>query len=244
MSTIKNDIQITPQDVFVASTTQGTDLGAQATTGDGRYFRYALVGATATVAGQLYQGPASDVVNFSPVGGIAIGQANVTGTNSFTLSTSLTLTANQLANGYMAGVVTPGIGQTYQVKSNSAVTSATGSVVTLLDPLRTNLSTASRVVFYPNMYSGIVVVGTAPTAPIVGVATTVIAAASYGWIQTKGPVGVLIGGTPGSGVAVGINLANTTGSVSLPTGAIFTEVGQMVATGASGEYDLVNMNLD
>lgn len=243
MSTIKNDIQIAPQDVYAASTTQQTDLGARATTGDGRYFRYALVGATATVAGQLYQGPASDVVNFSPVGGLAIGQANVTGTNSFTLSTSLTLTANQLAGGLMAGVVTPGIGQTYQVKSNSAVTSATGAVITLSDPLRTNLSTASRVVFYPNPYNGIVVVGTAPTAPIIGVAPSVIAAASYGWIQTRGSIGVLIGGTPGSGQPVGINLANTTGSVSLPTGVIFTEVGQALATGASGEYDLVNLSL-
>lgn len=244
MSTLKQNIQITPQDVFSTSSTQMTDLGALGTTGDGRYFRYAKVGATTLVPGQVYQGPASDATNFSPVGGLAVGQANATGSSSFTVNTSITLTANQLAGGLASIAVTPGQGYTYKIKSNSAVTSATGSVITLEDPLLTNISTASKVVFYPGAYNGIVVLGTAATSTPVGVAVYPVTNAQFGWIQTRGIVSALIGGTPGSGQPVGINLANTTGALSLATGTIFTEIGNMTATGASAEYDLVNLTLD
>lgn len=244
MSTLRANIQITPQELFTSSSTAGTDLGALATTGDGRYFRYVKAGATTLVPGQVYQGPASDVVNFSPVGGLGVGQANATGTNSFTISTSTTLTANQLAGGTVSVAVTPGQGYNYKIKSNSATSGATGCLVTLEDPLLTNLSTASKVVLYPNPYNGVVVVGTASTGPIVGVAVYPVVNAQFGWVQTRGPVSALIGGTPGPGTPVGINLANVTGTIAAPTGVIFTEVGNMTATGASGEYDLVNLSME
>lgn len=247
MSTLKNDISVMPQDLFTSSSTQGTVLGSRATTGDGRYFRYVLVGATALVPGQLYQGPASDATNFSPSGGLSVGQAVTTGSVAFTLSNSLTLTANQLAGGTMSVAVTPGQGYTYKVKSNSAVTSATSAAFVLEDPLLTNLSTASRVVFYPNPYNGIVVVGTAPTGPVVGTAIYPVTAAQYGWVQSRGPVSQLVtsSGTPAANQQVGLNLANVTGAVSTVTGtAIFTPVGMMVSTGSTGEYDLVDLFLD
>ncbi len=234
-----------PQDLFTSSSTQGTDLGAIATTGDGRYFRYAKVGATALVPGQVYQGPASDVTNQSPVGGLAVGQAQATGASSFTISTSTTLAANGLAGGFRSVAVTPGQGYNYKVKSNSATSSATGANIVLEDPLLTNLSTASRVVFSLNQYNGIVVMGQAPTAAVVGVAVYPVVAAQFGWIQTRGPASTLIQGTPGSGNAVGANALNITGAAGLSTGAIlFSPVGYMTATGASGEYDEVFLTLD
>lgn len=245
MSTLSKQIVIAPQEVYVFSSTQGTDLGQLATTGDGRCFRYAKAGTATAVPGQVHQGPASDAVNYSPVGGLSIGQANATGSfGPFTVSNSLTVTANALAGGYMSVAVTPGQGYNYKIKSNSAVSAATGLSITLEDPLQTNLSTASRVTFIPNAYNGIGVVPIVPTAQVVGVGVSAIPPANFGWIQTRGVASVLIGGTPGSGQPVGVNLSNTTGAAALATGVVFEKVGQMTATGASGEYDLVDLSLD
>lgn len=245
MSTLKNNIQIMPQELFTESSTQGTDLGALATTGDGRYFRYAKVGATALVAGKVYQGPAGDATNFTPSGGLAIGQSNATGSTSFTISTSTTLTANQLAGGFMSTCTTVGNGYCYKVKGNSATSGATGAVIYLEDPLKTNVTTATDVVFALNQYNGIVVLGQAPEASVVGVAVYPVTAAYFGWIQTRGVGSVLIQGTPGSGNPVGANPLNITGAAAFATGVItFNPVGYMVATGVSGEYDLVDIRID
>lgn len=245
MSTLKSDLQIQSEELYAYSSTQGQDLGSLATTGDGRYFRYAKMGATTGVPGQAFQGPASDATNLSPSGGLAIGQANATGSfGPFTISTSTTVAANALAGGIMSVAVTPGQGYSYKVKSNSATSAATGLSIVLEDPLQTNLSTASRVVFTLNPYNGVVVLGTAATNAVVGVPVVAIPPSNFGWIQTRGPASVYIQGTPASGNAVGVNLANTTGAVSPATGVIFSAVGSMTATGVSGEYDLVNLQLD
>lgn len=244
MSTLRNNLQIVPQELYTSSTTQGTDLGALATTGDGRYYRYAKVGATALVPGQVYQGPANSNANWNPVGGLGVGQAQATGQNSFTVSASITLAANDLAGGVMSVAVTPGQGYTYKVKSNSAVSAATGAVITLEDPLVTNLSVASRVVFYPNQYNGIVVVGTTPTAPIVGVAVYPVAATAFGWVQTRGLGSVLIGSTAAPGQQVASNgLNGTTGAVAPATGS-YGLVGMAVATANLGEYDVIQLSID
>lgn len=244
MSSLRANIQVQPQEIYTSSSTQGADLGALATTGDGRYFRYAKAGATALVPGQVYQGPANSNANWSPVGGLGVGQAQATGQSSFTVSASITLAANDLAGGLMSVAVTPGQGYSYKVKSNSAVSAATGAVITLEDPLVTNLSVASRVVFYPNVYNGIVVVGTTPTAPIVGVAIYPVTAAQFGWVQSRGLASVLIGATAAPGQQVASNgLNGTTGAVAPATGS-YGLVGMAVATANLGEYDLIQLQID
>ena len=248
MSTLRADLQIAPQELYTSSSTQGAQLGSLATTGDGRYFRYALAGATSLVAGQVYCGQSNSNANWNPSGGLAVGAATATGATQFNLNSSITLSANDLAGGVMSVVVTPGIGQTYKVKSNTAVAGATGCTIVLEDPLVTNLSTASRVVFYPNPYASVVVLGTTALGPVVGVAVYPVTNAQYGWLQTRGPAGVYIqaaSGTPAPGFPVGVNLANTTGALSTATGfAFFTALGTLCATGVSGEYDIVNLNID
>lgn len=233
-----------PQDLYTQSSTQGTNLGARATTGDGRYFRYALVGATALVPGQVYTGPNVAVASFNPSGGLAVASAAATGTTQVTSNTSQTLTANQTAGGIMSIAVTPGQGYSYRIKGNTAVSASTGAVYTLEDPLLTNLTTSSKFVVSLNQYNGITVLGTASNAAPVGVAIYPVTAAYYGWIQTRGIVSCLLQGTPGPGQSVGINLANTTGALSPATGVIYTPVGNSIATGASGEYDTVFLQLD
>lgn len=245
MSTLRNNVHVVGQEVFSSSSTQQMDLGAFATTGDGRYFRYVKVGATALTPGLVYQGPANDATNLNPAGGLAIGQANATGSyGPFTISASTTLTANQLAGAIMSVAVTPGQGYSYKVKSNSATSAATGASIVLEDPLLTNLSTASRVVFAQNVYNGIVVVGTTPTAPIVGVAVYPVAATQFGWVQTRGLAGVLIGSTAAPGQNVASNgLNGTTGAVAPATGS-YGLVGISVATANITEYDSVQLIID
>ena len=247
MSSLRDDIKIMPQDLYTVSATQGTDLGSLATTGDGRYFRYVKVGATALVPGQIYQGPATDAVNWSPAGGLGVGQANATGAASFTVSASTTVTANGLQDAIMSVAVGTGVGYTYRIKGNSATSGATGMVIYLDDPLQTNLATDSRVVFTPNLYNGVIVCGTTLSAVPVGTALYPVAAAHFGWLQTKGLVSqyVASSGTPATNQRVGFNLQTPTGAVATVTGtAVFTGVGVMSATGASGEYDLVDLELE
>ncbi len=244
MSTLRADIQVQPQEIYTDSSTQGADLGALATTGDGRYFRYAKVGASALVQGNVYQGPANDVVNYNPVGGLGVGQALATGGNNFTVSASTTLAANVLSGAEMAVVAGTGIGYSYRVKSNSATSAATGASITLDDNIVTNIGVSSRVVFYPNAYNGVVIVGTTPTGPIVGVAAYAVAATHFGWLQTRGLCGVLIGATAAPGQQVASNALNgTSGAVGPATGS-YGLVGISVATANITEYDLIQLTMD
>lgn len=244
MSTLKaSAISVAPQDIFTSSATQGTDLGAFASTGDGRYFRYFLNGAVTVVPGKMYQGPAQDATNQSPAGGLAVAAAAI-GATQITLTGSLTLAANLLAGGFMSVAITPGQGYTYKVKGNTAVTSATGCVVTLEDPLLVAFNTSSKVVFMLSPWNGAVVApGTLTSSPI-GVPIYPVVNAQYGWVQTHGPVGCLVTGTLGSaGLAVGMLVGGTIGSLA-PTIAGTNVLGFTMGICATTEYDLVFLQID
>lgn len=247
MSTLSKQISIAPQEVFVSSTTQGTDLGQLATTGDGRFFRYALAGGVNLVAGQLLQSPAGDATNLNPIGGLSIGQANATGSvGPFTISDSLTVAQNLVAGGQMVIVAGVATGFSYQIKSNSAVSSATGLTIVLADPLQQNLTTSTRVALVKNPYNGVIVAPATRTGSPVGVAVSNLASGTYGWIQTRGVAAVQTNttGVP-AGVAVGTNDANVAGGVTPSTGfALFAQVGYSIAPSASGHSSPTDLHLD
>lgn len=244
MSVLKTGaISVAPQDLFTSSTTQGTDLGAYASTGDGRYFRYFLNGAVTAVPGKMYQGPAQDATNLSPAGGLAVAAAAI-GATQVTLTGSLTLAANLLAGGWMSVAVTPGQGQYLKVKSNTAVTSAANCVVTLEDPLVVALNTSSKVVFVLSPWNGCVVAPGTLTAAPVGVPTFAVINAQYGWVQTHGPASCLLTGTFASaGLAVGMLVGGTIGSLA-PTIAGTNVLGYTMTIGATTEYDNVFLQID
>lgn len=243
MSTLKGRIGIAPQDVFTSSSTQQTDLGTLAETGDGRSFRYCLVGATSVVPGKVYQGPAQDATNMSPAGGLAVAAAAV-GATQVTLTGTLTLAANVLAGSFMSVAITPGQGYTYKVKSNTAVSSAANCVVTLEDPIQVALTTSSKVVFIQSPYNGIVVAPATLTAVPVGVGVYPITNAQYGWVQSHGPVGALVTGTfATAGLAVGVLVGGTIGSLA-PTIAGTPILGYTMGIAATTEYDMVFLTID
>ena len=243
MSVIKStDVSVAPQEIFTSSATQGTDLGALAATGDGRYFRYALAGATTLVPGTLQQSPAQDTTNQNPSGGLAVSAAAI-GANQVTLTGSLTLAANLLSGGWMSVNVTPGQGYTYKVKGNSAVSSATGCVVTLEDPLQVALTTSSKVIFTLSPYNGVIKTpATTLTGSVVGVAIYPIVNGQYGWIQVFGPCSLLgTGGTAvGSSLAAGSGTAG--GVITAVAGA--SVVGYTLGTFVTGEYDFAFITIN
>ncbi len=243
MSTLKANLLVTPQELYTSSTTQGTDLGAYATTGDGRGYRYFYNGGVAAVVGKVYQGPAEDATNQSPAGGLAVAAAAI-GATQVTLTGTLTLAANLLSGGFMSVVVTPGAGYTYKVKSNTAVSAAANCVVTLEDPIIVALTTSSKVVFHLNPYNGCVVAPTTLTAAPVGVAVAATPLNNYGWLQTHGPATCLVTGTFASaGLAVGILVGGTAGSLA-PAIAGTNVLGYTMGIAATGEYDAVFLTID
>lgn len=238
---LSGPVMVTAQGIFEQSTTQLHNLGVYAETTDGRGFRYCKVGATATVAGKVYQSRALDATNEQPSGGLAVA-AQAIGDTSVTLTGSLTLAADLLAGGYLSVNVTPGQGYVYRIKGNTAVAAAANCVVTLEDPLQVVLTTSSKVIVCAHPYNQVVIEPGTPTGAIVGVAQDIIAAASFGWLQTRGVASVLFTGTGVAGKAVGSLTGGTSGSVA-PAIAATNIIGYHMATGITAEYALIFLTL-
>ena len=229
-------------DLFSNSSVQLNNLGVYAESADGRGFRYSKVGAVDTVPGKVYQGAAQDTTNQNPSGGLGVAAAAV-GDTTVTISTSITLAADLLAGGYMSVNVTPGLGQLYRIKGNTAVTAATGCVITLEDPIRVALTTSSKVIVKTHPYSNIVVTPATETTNNVGVAHTILTAAYFGWVQTHGPASVLFTGTGAVGKAVGTLAGGTIGSMA-PAIAATPILGWHMGTGITGEYALIFLTIN
>ena len=179
------------QDVNTSSSTQQMTLGAYAETADGRGFRYCEIGATATVAGRIYQAAAEDATNFQDL----TAAVNSVGDTSVVTTSTPTITAAQatsLAGGTLVVVSdTLGSGRIYRIKSVAAVT-ATAATFVLEDPIAVATTGTVKIDVHPNPYRKVIIVPAgAATSAVVGVATSIITADEFGWLQTHGPAPVL-----------------------------------------------------
>jgi hypothetical protein len=217
-------------------------LGSIGYTPDGRKFRYARNNATnAMVAGTLQQARVEDTGDQSlTVAATAIGATTIT-----TVGT-VTVTANQYANGY---VVTTGEGGTgngyvYRIKSHPAATSAVVTL-TLYDPIVVALSTATQIDIVPNPYDGVLINPTTATSAPVGVAMNVCPADYYTWIQTGG-AGLLYADASGA-CTVGASLTasnQTAGCVEDGDTDTQAIVGVALTGIAQAEFGLANLTID
>lgn len=238
MSSLSSDTLINPQDLFDVSggsTNDGTNLGGLATTGDGRYFRWALAGASALVPGKLQQAPAEVTGNEN----LSFAAASA-GATQITSSSTVTVTANQYAGGWVVVTNTAGQGYQYQIGSHAAASSA---VVTLnlVDPLIVAITTGSHIDLVANPYNGVIVNPATATANPVGVAVAATPAAGYGWIQVRGIATVLADGA----VTVGTNVvaSNAIAGAVEPATGVQALVG-IAATGiADTDYGAVNLTI-
>jgi hypothetical protein len=232
---------IAGQDLYTDSTIQMHAVGQRAETTDGRAFRYVKVGAVSTVPGKVYQSPAEDTTNETLSGGHSV-TATAIGATTITLTNSITLAANALAGGYLSVNVAPGQGQLYKIKANTAVSAATGMVITLEDSIRVALTTSSKVIFLPSPYAGIIVDPGTATGNEVGVAVSVITNGNYGWIQVYGPTSCLFTGTGVVGKEVGVLTGGTSGSLA-PAIAGTQILGWNMGTSITGEYSLIFLTI-
>lgn len=234
--------EIAGQDIFVDSTVQQMTLGAYAESQDGRGFRYSKIGAVSTVPGKVYQSAAADATNQTPSGGLGVA-AQAVGDTTITVSTSTTVAANLLTGGYVSVDVTPGQGQLYRIKSNTATAAAAGLVITLEDPIRVALTTSSKVILIKHPYDSIVVTPGTETSNNVGVAQTIITNGNFGWIQTHGMASVLFTGTGAIAKAVGTLAGGTIGSMA-PAIAATPILGWNAATSITGEYAFIFLTIN
>lgn len=245
MSSLSSNILINPQDLFDITVSGATNtagvfgdgamLGALATTGDGRHYRYVLAGASALVPGKLQQGSAEVTGNEN----LAVAAAAI-GATSITTTSTVTLTANQLTGGFVMVTTSTGAGYQYQIGTHPAVTSA---VVTLqlVDPIIVALDTNSRVDLVPSIYSNVIINPASASGNPVGVAVAATPATYYGWVQCRGVANVLADGT----VTVGTTVVASNGTA----GAVeaFTGVQQVVGIAVTGiattEYGAIALTI-
>lgn len=230
-----------PQGLFSEDTVKNASIGAKASTADGRTYRYMKAGATALVAGKVYDGPANvaDHKNITPAV-TAVGAVQVTVTLGSTAAT-----ANQYADGVLVVNDVTGQGFTYGIKSHPAADSAATLVLTLHndESIQVALDATSQVSLVANRYNGVIIHAATETGIPVGVAIKNVTAASYGWIQTGGPVSCLSDatvGTIGSSVAAS---ASTAGACTIGNG-ILAPIGFADQLMVSTEYNPITLTID
>lgn len=236
---ISSQILVSPQDIFSSVATQGTSLGARATTGDGRVFRYCLAGVTALVPGKLQQASAEDTSNLQNLAAAALAVGDTT----VTISTSTTVAANLLVGGYLNTTTSTGAGYTYQIAGNTATSSAAGLVITLNDPiLSATVAATTKFDATPNPFSSIVVNPTAASSAPVGAAVYAVTAAQYGWVQTQGTVALLVDDQT---VVVGtaLSASNQAAGAVEPFTGVQAMVGIALTGAATTQYGQVSLNL-
>ena len=214
----------------VETSSQKHKLGTRATTPDGRVFYYAENSGTAIDhAGYLVDGIAAVAAHDMDLAFTATSA----GATSATSGTSLTVTKDQYKDGYIYINDGPGQGEIYQIKSNTAVSSATGLSITIdeEDGFATALTTASLFGLMYNPYKDIKIIdgdGTMTTG-VLGVTTTAVTADYFCWIQTAGPASVRLGAQVGV-VGDALTWSQASG-----------EDGEAERTDYSDEADIINI---
>ena len=236
------DPQAIGQPLYTSSATPAHALGERGVMPDGRVFRYAKAGGSNLVAGNWIQSPAEIGNHQNLVAtAAAIGATQITVTLAGTAAS-----ANQYAGGQAVVTVTPGLGQALAILSHPAQATTSGALVlTLGEPLRVALTASTRIDLVSNPYNGVIQnpINTL-TGACVGVATYIIIAGEYGWLQRSGLGGALIAGTPAVGKAIVVPGSAAGAAVIDGAAAATVIVGSMASTGGNGECNGVMIALE
>lgn len=227
MAQLTSDPIVLGQELFSSSATQAHDLGAKATDGKGRIFRYVKAGASNLVAGNTLQSPAEIADHYGcSVAAAAIGATSVTVTPGATGGA-----AGLYSAGWMCVDTTPGLGQMIPIKGHAAITASTAFTLLLELPLWVALTTSSKVTLVQNPRMNVIQAPiTTLTGVVCGVCTYPINASEFGWIGTGGPHPTLCKGTTGPGLAVVVP-GSVAGGVVIDGAASATPpIGQMMIT--------------
>lgn len=239
MSQLTGPTQTAGQNLFTTSSTQMHVLGERMVTPDGRVFRYCKAGGTTLVPGKLQQASAEDTTNMQNLttATVAVGDLSVTTT------TTVTLSANQVAGGYLVFTQgTGGKGATYRIKSHPAASAAVVTF-TLEDAVHTAVTGTPKVDVIPNPYDGVIVNPTTASSCPVGVAIYPITNAQYGWLQTHGPVACLLDDQTGV-VGTQLSASNQAAGAFEPFTGVQATIGYCVTGVATTDYGMVFLTID
>ncbi len=243
-------------------------LGTQFVCQDGRKFRYGSAGGSTLIAGNVLQGavalttdrvqnstaststnPYTGTTTPNTAGGVAIG---------FTHGAA-TVIANFFAVGFVNVVAAAGSagGQVYKIAAHVAFASGANTPIDVVNlwpghKIRVTIpDTASCIDLVQHFYSRMIQLpATLQTQPVCGVAVTPLTGATgrgnFGFVQTRGPCGVL---TDGSTVVLGqpAIISTTAGAVALVTTTnIITSqiIGNFMRIGGSAGWSVVNLTID
>jgi hypothetical protein len=230
----------------------GTDkyhaLGTILELPDGREFKYALAGAVALSPGKIVAAKAP-VPNHDMD---LVTAVTAVGAQSVTLTVGATaVTEDQYQDGYLFTNDGTGEGQVYRLAGNDAIDSSGSGDIHLAenDKIVVALDGTTLSGLAPNPYESVVVTPTTIVNRTVGVPPTLIGAAEYGWVQTKGLASVLISGTVVLGQHVRAAGVTTAGAVMAldRDGTAEDEQALGVVMGVvsvTTDYGLVNLDID
>ncbi len=158
----------------------------------GKAFRYALIGGSALVAGNLLQDAVADTQFIN----MAVGTAGVAGDTFIQVTNGTTTVVPTQYRGGSIGVYTSGtslIGEEYTITDVTGTLTSGGAMNVYLDrPLRAAISVTATVNMKPSPWAGVIQnPATTQTGIPVGVAVFANAASTatvfqYGWVQTHG----------------------------------------------------------
>lgn len=217
-------------------------VGQKAYGSQGTTFRYVKVGGSNLVVGNMLQSPAID----TQFDDLAVNAALTASSTAFTISLTngtTSIAANSLLGASATVSVTPGLGQTFTITGNTAATSGNSFTITVDRPVRTTLSTSSKVTIRPNPFNGVIQSpATTLTGTPVGACIFILATTEYGWIQSGGVGGALSDNTSiiaGSDVSVP---SGTAGAVTLGVAGL-PIVGKAMQAAATGKVIPVFLTL-
>lgn len=241
-----------------------TLCGARFAASDGREFVLVQNAGTALGAGIVVQGPPAiaNTAGLSPATTGTTGYssaypiATAIGGFQIQIATGATaILANQFAGGILNVVEGTGLGQTMKILNHPAASTTSALVLTLEDPFTTATGTTSRFTLMLNNYGSqfgtdfttdgvILSPATTLTGLPIGITAYPIPAstatvASYGFIQTKGPVACLGSST----VALGLDVCVPSGTAGAHTTYVVAtgpRIGTTIVASASTKYNMIN----
>lgn len=226
------------QGLFQESSLQNQNLGAIAFANDGRVFRYAQAGE-ALVAGNLNQCIVEDTGDQN----LSVAAAVADATSVVTTST-VTVTANQYAEGYLVVASSTGLGYSYKISGHAAATAAVVTI-NLIDPLKVAIAATTTVDLIPNPYDGVINFPTAATGSVAGVSNFVVTSAYYAWLQVAGVTAVEAQNalTVGLDVVASNDDAGCVETITDGAHELLPHVGTAVTGCADAEFGLVHLKI-
>ena len=219
-----------------------TLIGTRWDLSDGREVILVRAG-DAVAAGKLYQ-DAAIVPNHQNLAVTAYqaysANGNVPPKVTVTLGATAA-TANQYRGGFVVVNDNAGEGQTLRIATHPAADASASLALTLEDGATVTITTASEVCLIPPHGKDVIINPTTPTGAPVGVGLYTIAAASYGFLTSKGATSCLADGvvTVGSAISPSNAVAGAIENGVIAQGF----VGNALQAGVDTEYRTVSINL-